>query len=154
MRMYTRQPCALILAAPEIIELIPLTVQIRRNWSGHRRRYALLVSLVFDLTLHHASQCAGFNALRILRSIGVFDDVLKHAGEDPKDPKVIHTVPRFFSGMDGHELVYDVCTILPAQAVLSPSCIYIVPDGPRRRHVWDCEVSTTLSHGFPLRQTV
>ncbi len=51
----------------------------------------------------------GYNAIRILRSIGVFDDIVKEAGEDPAS---LSRMFQFISGMDGHELVYDVCNFI------------------------------------------
>ena len=32
----------------------------------------------------------------------------KHAGEDPNEPGTLNKMFRFMSGMEGHELVYDV----------------------------------------------
>lgn len=48
----------------------------------------------------------GPNSLRILKEIGVFDDVYKKSGETTLNMFAY----RYISGMEGHEVLFEVCT--------------------------------------------
>ena len=53
--------------------------------------------------------------MRILRDIGVLDDVVFQAGESER---TVGGTFRFLSGMDDHRMVYDVSFLCPTAALV------------------------------------
>lgn len=57
----------------------------------------------------------GPNAVRILRTLGVLDDVLEKCNESELSTRMF----RFVSGMEGHEVLYDVRHALVLRTICS-----------------------------------
>lgn len=84
-----------------------LAGEVWRDRSRHRPRYVGPNGREHwhCTSLLDVSARAGQNSIRVLRAIGVFDDILAKSGEPERSTNYTF---KFYSGMDGHELVYDV----------------------------------------------
>lgn len=82
-------------------------VQGNRCWSGARCALLFLQSTSIDnnVIVLIRQTYLGPNAIRVLRELGVWEDVLAASGEAELNMSVF----RYISGLHDHEMFYDVC---------------------------------------------